>query len=373
MKIALLGDIGLFGKFDLKQNEGIGDYFIDYKERIADCDFVIGNLEVPFTNKFREFKPKSAVIGSPIHNAVLLQHLELTHVNLANNHIGDFGIEGYNLTKKLLEISNISYFGIEGLKSFIHHENNKVCLTGFCNMNSNPVFLHGIDSKAHGVNIADADTIDRELFETNSLGYLNILAFHSGVEHIHLPSIEDISFFRYLADKLDFVLYGHHPHVVQSFEKYNESILYYSLGNFCFDDVYSSTDKKKPLVRMTDANKLGLIPILNIEDNKVISVENVWTYMGDEKMLILREDEHPLINRIQLELKLSDLDCNDIDDMRKVDIENILKARKKSRDLKWYITRLNKRYVKLYIQSKSNYKLYNSKYLNKVKIKVGGF
>ncbi|MFD1133092.1 CapA family protein [Psychrobacter sanguinis] len=369
MKIALLGDIGFFGKFS-NTNSSLEGYFDSYLRAISDCDYIVGNLEIPFTDIFKEYKPKSAVIGSSSKSAALLSQLKLTHVNLANNHIGDFGLEGYSLTKKILEKNDIHYFGIEGIKSYVHHDNNRICLSGFCNMNANPVFLHNIDNKLYGVNVADADIIEKELLETDTLGYLNIIAFHSGLEHIHLPSIEDISFFRYLANKIDFVLYGHHPHVVQSFEKHKKSHLYYSLGNFCFDDVYSRKNKGTPLVRMSEANKLGLIPILTIENNKVIDIEHIWTYMGDENMLILKEDGHPLINKITSELSLANLDFNDIDAIRKSDLMKISLQRKKSRNLQWYRDRLNLRYVKLYLQSKENYKLYKSKYLDKLNKKL---
>ena len=30
------------------------------------------------------------------------------------------------------------------------------------------------------------------------------------------------------------IVYGHHPHVLQRIEEYNDGIIYYSLGNFCF-------------------------------------------------------------------------------------------------------------------------------------------
>ena len=32
---------------------------------------------------------------------------------------------------------------------------------------------------------------------------------------------------------------GHHPHVVQNIEKYKEKIIFYSLGNFIFDQYFS--------------------------------------------------------------------------------------------------------------------------------------
>lgn len=370
MKIALLGDIGLFGKFNIKQNSDLNNYFSDYKTKIADCDFIVGNLEVPFTRKLKEFKPKSAVIGTGPENINILELLEITHVNLANNHVGDFGKEGYELTKKILKKANIEFFGIEGIQNFIHYENNKVCLSGFCNMNTSPVYLHGIDHKKRGINIADADIIENTLARSHAEGYLNILAFHTGLEHVHLPGKEDILFCRYLAEKFDYILYGHHPHVVQGFEKHKNSNLFYSLGNFCFDDVYSKVDSINPLVKMSEANKLGLIPILTIENNNVTEVELVWSYLGEEKMNILSSDENPLIENIKS--CLTDRPLAEVEKERSELLDKHLYQRKALRNIKWYTNRFNLRYVRLFLEIKKNSRLYNKHYLSKVNKKVKG-
>lgn len=369
MKVALLGDIGLFGRFDIKQNSDLNNYFSNYKAKIADCDFVIGNLEVPFTRKFKEFKPKSAVLGTSPENVNILKLLEITHVNLANNHVGDFGKEGYELTKKVLKKANIEFFGIEGIQNFIHYENNKICLNGFCNMNTSPVYLHGVDNKKRGINIADADIIENTLAKSHNEGYLNILAFHTGLEHVHLPGKEDLAFCRYLAEKFDYILYGHHPHVVQGYEKHKNSNLFYSLGNFCFDDVYSKTDSVTPLVKMSEANKLGLIPILTIENNDVIDVELLWSYLGEDKMSIISPNDNPLIDIIVSSLVGKTL--SEIEAERNLALKKHYSQRRALRNINWYTSRLNFRYARLFIEIKRNSHLYNKHYLSKVDKKIG--
>lgn len=368
MKIALLGDIGLFGKFDINQNANLDYYFADYRKKLAECDFIIGNLEVPFSKDFKEFKPKSAVLGTSVENISTLKLLGVTHVNLANNHVGDFGEEGYELTKNNLKKAGIKFFGIEGIQSFIHHKSNKICLSGFCNMNTSPVYLYGIDDKKRGINLADADTIEKTLTKSHDKGYLNILAFHTGLEHVHLPGKEDMLFCRYLAEKFDYILYGHHPHVVQGFEKHKNSNLFYSLGNFCFDDVYSKVDSVNPLVTMSEANKLGLIPILTIENNKVKGVELLWSYLDESKMSFLKNTDNPLIDMITSCLKGRSL--NEIEEERVIALNKYQNRRKSLRNINWYISRLNLRYAKLFIETKKNSRLYHRHYLSKVSKKV---
>ena len=45
MRLAFVGDIALFGKFDLRRNN-LGDYFSDVKSILDGCDYRIGNLEL---------------------------------------------------------------------------------------------------------------------------------------------------------------------------------------------------------------------------------------------------------------------------------------------------------------------------------------
>ncbi len=104
MKIALLGDIAIFGCHCLSKNKSFKNYFDKVKKHLSDFDIVIGNLEAPFVKNESSVFGKSATVKSHPINVELLNYLGITHVNLANNHIGDFGIKGYKRTIDLLSI-----------------------------------------------------------------------------------------------------------------------------------------------------------------------------------------------------------------------------------------------------------------------------
>jgi len=165
-----------------------------------------------------------------------------------------------------------------------------------------------------------------------------------------------------LSEEFDYVLYGHHPHVVQAFEKFNKSYLFYSLGNFCFDDVYSGASEE-PLVKMIEANKLGLVPMLTIENSIVVHVEHIWTYLGPDKMMVIDQDSSDIIKAVK-NIDLADLDK--IESEREVLLTNWLASRKYRRDLSWYLKRLRFRYVKLLLSSKRNRNMYDKHYINKL-------
>ena len=60
----------------------------------------------------------------------------------------------------------------------------------------------------------------------------------------------------------DFI-WGHHPHVVQNHETYNGVPIYYSLGNFVFDQYFS------------DEVREGLVLGVKIEDGQLTVVEQM--------------------------------------------------------------------------------------------------
>jgi len=61
------------------------------------------------------------------------------------------------------------------------------------------------------------------------------LIAYAGVEDIYFPIKEWRERYKRLCDIGVDVIIGHHPHVPQGYEKHNNSIIFYSLGNFYFD------------------------------------------------------------------------------------------------------------------------------------------
>ena len=74
-------------------------------------------------------------------------------------------------------------------------------------------------------------------FLKNSVDFV-IVSLHWGTEHYLYPSTEQISMGHAIVDAGASVVIGHHPHVVQGYERYKNGLIFYSLGNFVFDDLY---------------------------------------------------------------------------------------------------------------------------------------
>lgn len=362
MKIALLGDIAMFGRYCIKNNPKLYAELESVKKYLSQFDIVVGNLEAPFCVNQKGILGKSATVSSHPENIALLKHLNITHLNLANNHIGDFGMDVYESTKDILESNGLDWFGTENKQIRLKINKDKISLLGFCSHNTNP---SKVKSRSHkGLNYLKATDAYQKIKENVEDGYFSILSVHSGQEHVDMPSIDDIKFARAIASKHNYVFYGHHPHVIQGYEKINGSAIYYSLGNFIFDDVYTSRDKSKPLVALSEDNKTGLVAELEIKDGSLISSKSNPIYLGENQILVGKDLVRVDLDKINSLLNDSDSDNYEL--IRKKKISNYIKGRQKLRDLNWYLNRLNLNSIGILYKAKINSSRYKDEFATKI-------
>ncbi len=333
MKIAFVGDIAFFGRFCLKQNPKALEYFYDVKEIMEGCDYVVGNLETPLLKNGKKMGSKSAYISGHPDNIAILEFLGVDAVNLSNNHIFDFGKEGYNSTINLLEKSGIKWFGCQDKIHYLNHScGENIAFHGYCSLNTNPV---GYDetSSTESIDHLSFHKVVENIEELKATGYFNVVSIHSGIEHVNIPSQDDVDFARYLSTIDDYFYFGHHPHVLQGVEKVNKSLIAYSLGNFCFDDIYDGRTEK-PLVEQSTNNKESAILILDIQNGKIIGHDLVNFFIGDDKLHVVKS------GKIDEYSKYLSLSHHRYSEERRRQISGVMKKRNSSRDFKWFLSRL---------------------------------
>lgn len=363
MRIALLGDIALFGRMSVSEDSKVSDYYLDIADYLQRFDYVVGNLETPFSVAKRANGAKSAYICSDVQNVATLRHLHINAVCLANNHMFDFGAEGYETTKRLLTENAIDYFGAEGKELRIDRDGNKIAFSGFCCYSTNP--LQCVNYNDYGVNAYNIGIAKGVLSRNNRDGYLIIMAVHAGLEHVNYPSLDHIRAARLLSDVCPYVYYGHHPHVIQGVEEYKGSIIAHSLGNFCFDDVYTD-NLKEPLVALTENNRKGMILELTIENNQIIDWREQIIYI-DKNSLLKLVDADDDVKEYNSQLKSCEENADGYIAMRQRILRDRIKERKSKRNFSWYLKRLRPRYVQLILDMRKNSRLYKEnvcKYLS---------
>lgn len=367
MKIALLGDVAPFGRFCLARNPNLIEYFSSVSSFLSQYDIVVGNLEAPFVGSEKPVGSKSAHVKLRPENIDLLKAIGITHVTLANNHIGDFGRDAYERTKDTLEKAGISWFGTEGRQVEVCLAGEKIALTGYCSYNTNPSPVKS--GSEQGLNYLDVEDVLGQMVSNANRGYLTLLSVHSGQEHVHMPSSDDVAFARGLARKFDYIYYGHHPHVIQGHEVVGGSSIYYSLGNFIFDDVYTPRDLDKPLIRLSESNKTGAIGVVEVLGGSICKSSMVPVYLGHDKMLVGEEVPNFKIHEYR---KFLEAACSqEYDEKRKIIIGEYISSRKEMRNIKWYINRLNLNSVGIIVKSRINARRYKSTFSSKLNLLEG--
>lgn len=349
MKIALLGDAAFYGKFCLNNGSPI-KIFDKTSVLLKTFDYVVLNLETPFAlSNAKKFGNKSAYIKSNPINIDLLKYLGVHAVCLANNHMFDYGYDSYKLTKSILEKNGIHYFGVENKDLKIDLYGNKIAFSGYCCFSTNP-----INASLKGVNPLEFQSVKKKLKEDQSFGYSSIISIHAGQEHVNYPNYDHIELAKKLSKIAPFVYYGHHPHVLQGIEECNESLLAYSLGNFCFDNVYTNKSPD-PLVKMSNNNKESIILSLEYKNSKLIDYELIPIFDGRVCENEMKENILLKIKNYSLGLELPKAKYNEI---REQLLNSYLTDRKRKRNFDWYFKRLNYNSFKMILNSLINQKKY---------------
>ncbi|MEA4950490.1 MAG: CapA family protein, partial [Petrimonas sp.] len=359
MELAFLGDIALFGC-----NTTGSDYkkkFAPVKDILSRYEYVIGNLETPLTDTNKPVGGKSAYLKSSPSNVEILQYLGVTHLSLANNHTFDYRRKGLDDTVKSLDANGIEWYGAYSKSVPIDDGETRVMLHGFCCYSSNG---KGLSEDGNGVNVLNPMKIEQDIENDICKGYYPVLSCHWGQEHVHYANYDHVRLFRTLSDKYDILIHGHHPHVIQGIEKIKNSLCAYSLGNFCFDDVYTKKSDK-PLIKLSDDNKQSFILSVEIIGNEIKAFEQIpFTFTDDE----YKTDDGCTKGKIDEWNLFLNTDRFEYNQKRREDLNRYLNERKTLRNIKWYIKRLNFESVGIILVNKENQARYNElvlKYINK--------
>lgn len=218
----------------------LGDIYLDrsYIVRGLDSPFIV-NLEHPITKR-----------GKPIPNKTNLQQersylLETfggypIAVCLANNHIFDYGDDGFQDTISYLSSNGVGYYGAGNPANNYYNpfvvelKGRRLGLFGYVCPTTHPVFCN---EKGSGVARIDLEKILLDMKAHRDALDLIIISLHWGEEEVPFPRPEDISLARQLIDHGADIIVGHHAHIIQSYELYKNKHIFYGLGNFLFPDL----------------------------------------------------------------------------------------------------------------------------------------
>ncbi len=230
LTLIAVGDIMLGRNVENYMKEKGSNYpFEHVAEFLKSADFVIANLEGPILEN--HIQTPSLAFKFAFDDSVVEQLIQnnVKVVSLANNHLYDYGSNGYVETVRHLsdaEIQGVGHPYSVSPEYVVRKTNNNrpIVYVGF-NI-TNPNFDYEAALKTvQGIIRQKGD-------------YL-IAMVHGGTEYELTSNKTQQNFYRKLIDAgVDSVI-AHHPHVTQEVELYNNKPIFYSLGNFIFDQYFS--------------------------------------------------------------------------------------------------------------------------------------
>lgn len=231
----LFGGDMMFDRHIREKAQIRGNYdfiFENLTQKFSEADVIIANLEGPVTgftsrsigseigstnNYFFTFDP--TVVSETLAQWPFI-------VNLGNNHISNFGQEGLTQTYQYLANSQIPAFGYtlpnQERTTYLIKEINGITF-GLVNYNQ---FVTG-----------GKERVLSDIAEVRKQVEILVVYTHWGNEYVQENQvIKDLA--HHFVDAGADLIIGSHPHVVQGIEDYQGKRIYYSLGNFVFDQYF---------------------------------------------------------------------------------------------------------------------------------------
>jgi poly-gamma-glutamate capsule biosynthesis protein CapA/YwtB (metallophosphatase superfamily) len=245
---------------------------------ITEADISVFNLESPFLKNANY----DVSIGSFSFkaNPLAVEGLVLAGVDvlaLANNHSLNAGQKGIVDTLDILRENDIAGIGlglneVEARKGIIINKDGwQIAFLSYAYPRDYSV---ATETRA-GIAGMDIDNLKEDIERLRGEIDLVIVLMHAGTEYVNLPNLQQVEFARKAIDFGADAVIGHHPHWPQSWEIYNDKIIFYSLGNFIFDQMWSKATSHGLLARLTFQADLSgraeLLPVV-IKDYGQVSL-----------------------------------------------------------------------------------------------------
>lgn len=209
--------------------------FLNAEERV-----VITNFESAMATPHRPSPSGSFQFSTHPDTLAVLSEINTSYASLANNHALDYGNTGYETASSSLAVLGITSFGhptaIDGRSiTYIESTDYTIGLLG----------IHTLFNEPNKVAIAAA------LAEMSAQSDFQVAYVHWGVEYELVHARKQAELVSTLAAAGIDLVVGHHPHVTQDIQIVDGIPVFYSLGNFIFDQYFSKNVQEGYLLGIT--------------------------------------------------------------------------------------------------------------------------
>lgn len=241
LRINFVGDISLNDAYRNMYKKGLKP-FKALEPMFLNCDLVIGNLECLIQGSEGENTLKIPRLKTDINTINFLKDINLSVACLANNHAYDNLEDGFKKTTTYLESIGIEHLGasITGHEyvPYIYTKNNiKIGILNYVTDDTNPCIPPNVRLKLNIFKIESASN-DIKILKDQVDQIVVFIHWGGKMEGAMYPDIYQPKVAHKIIDFGADLIIGHHSHTLQPYEIYNGKYIFYSLGNFCFADVF---------------------------------------------------------------------------------------------------------------------------------------
>lgn len=208
------------------------------------ADLVVANLECTISTRGSPW-PKDFTFRAPPAAADSLVAAGIDLVSLANNHALDYGVPAFEDTLALLDqhairhVGGGSDLGAAHAPVIIERNGLRLAFLGyvlsFAPENGFHTRQWAAGPDTPGLAIGTPEVVAREVAAAGRLADVVVVIVHGGREYSRGPNGKMRDFAQAAVNAGADLVVGHHPHVLQGYQRDAGTVIAYSLGNFVFD------------------------------------------------------------------------------------------------------------------------------------------
>jgi len=256
IQLFFVGDV-MLGRYvgQTMDKEGYDYPYQKLGDMLKGYDLVVANLEGPVLEKYNYSPESQFQFSFSPKSLVELNKTGFNLVSLGNNHGVDYGNAGAEETRQHLAKTGIAFAGhpvrMSTSTSVVRRTVHERTIS-FISLNATfPSF-----DEQGATSLVESERSD------NPNNFL-ILAIHWGEEYKLVANATQERLARAFVDAGADLIIGHHPHVVQNVEVYKGKAIFYSLGNFIFDQWFSKDVREQlgiKLILTANSTRFNLVP-----------------------------------------------------------------------------------------------------------------
>ena len=255
------GYVGTFEDYMDRVGGDFSYFFSGVYDILSSDDLTIGNAENVFTtaetraNKDHQGSNAFWFKSDPSYAEIYAEG-SVEAVTTANNHSHDYGELGYEQSLQALEDAGVTTFGYGQVGRY------QVGSTTFALLGFNV-----LGPLEYGVEMEEMKAeVTREIADAREWADVIVTYFHWGAERDTTANEDQRELATFAADCGADIVLGSHPHVLQEVERYGDTVIAYSLGNFVYGGSRSPAQDTMILsLRLFTGSSTGELAFLRYE------------------------------------------------------------------------------------------------------------